>query len=86
MAKRSGRPPNVPFNQMLGQHQGDYKPKRAAASNRRFGKYMDDMGQHVKDLDEGKLNLNDYGAKRRDTMNAYQTGKPPYAFKPRKDD
>lgn len=92
MAKRPGRPPNVSFEQMLGRYQ-EGPPKRAPASGRKLDQYLADMNQHAKDFADRKLSLNEYGAKRRDTMNAYQMGKPPYqnnaksfAFGPKKDD
>ena len=85
MVKRVGRPTNVPFSQKMESLRYS-TGVRATVSNRRFDKYMVEMGEHVRNLDEGKLSLNEYGAARRDTMNAYQTGKPPYAFKPRKGD
>lgn len=83
MAKGGG-PTKMPFGQRIGYFR-DFETRPAPASNRRLGRFLSDAGDHARDLDEGKLSLNEYGGKRREAMNAFQTGKPPYAFKPKKD-
>jgi len=82
MAKRVGRPTNVPFEQMLGNYD-DSKPRRVVASPRRQGQFLADAEAHRQELKAGGINLPEYGAKRRESMNAFQTGKPPYAFRPK---
>lgn len=79
-----GGPTKMPFGQRVGYFR-DFETKPAPASNRRLGKFLGDADDHSRDLGEGKIGMNEYGAKRREAINAFHAGKAPYAFKPKKD-